>query len=345
VIRLFGLRDVLMVKQLQSQGVAFDLRRLLLHSSPPLYSALSGYLTHYNLGTITCVHEGTKEGKNLKGFAQVWPRADQAEWDIVFLSPSLERHENAADLWYRLLTYLTILGAEQGILRIYARSSEDAEAEDIFRQAGFTVIAREEVFALRREPAAAPRPSGLRLLAPQDGRALEELYRQAVPQLVQQAEGLPSHSGLAHYRLPLGSRRGQEYVWAEEGKIIAYMGWYSSPRGCWLEIVARPEHRANTPPCIKHILTLMGCSETMPVYCPVPDYDVGLGWLLRTLGFESCTRQVLLVVHTAARVPVRRKIMVAGLERSVNVHTSVGNLSQMASGRKPWAWPEGRKCH
>ena len=328
MIRLFGLRDVLMVKQLQPQGVAFDLRRLLLHSSSPLHSALAGYLTHYGLGTITCVHEGTKEGRNLKGFAQVWPRADQSEWDIVFLSPALDQHQNAADLWYRLLTYLTILGAEQGIRRIYARSSEDAEAEDIFRQAGFTVITREEVFALRREPAAASRLSGLRPLTAQDSWALDELYRQAVPQLVQQAEGLPSRSGLARYHLSGSSRRSREYVWAEEGKLIAYMGWYSSPRGYWLEVVARPECRANTLPYIKYILSLIGCSTTMPVYCSVPDYDVGLGWLLRTLGFESSTRQVLLVVHTAARVPVRRKIMVAGLERSVNVHTSVGNLSQ-----------------
>lgn len=330
MIRLFGLRDVLMVKQLQPQGVAFDLRWLLLHSTPPLHSALAGYLTHYNLGTITCVHEGnSKEGRNLKGFAQVWPRPAQAEWDLVFLSPALERHERAADLWYRLLTYLSILGAEQGILRIYARCAEDAEAEDIFRQAGFTVVVREELFALRREPAAAPRPGNLRPLSAQDLRAVEELYRQAVPQLVQQVEGRPPAIGLARYRLPLGSRRGQEYLWIEEGKVLAYMGWYSSPKGSWLEVVARPEYRANALPGIKYVLSLTGCSETMPIYCPVPDYDVGLGWLLRTLGFEPCGRQVLLVRHTAARVPVRHRLVVPGLERGVNVHTSVGNLSRI----------------
>lgn len=323
MIRLFGLRDVLLVKQLQPQGVAFDLRWLLLHSTSPLHSALAGYLTRYNLGTITCVHEGSKEGRNLRGFAQVWPRPAQGEWDLVFLAPALERHENAVDLWYRLLTYLSILGAEQGILRIYVRSSEDAEAEDVFRQAGFTAVVREELFVLRREPEAASRPGGLRPLASQDLRALEELYRQAVPQFVQQVEERPPHLSLARYRLPLGSRRGQEYIWVEEGKALAYMGWYASPRGSWLEVMARPEDRTGTLPHIKYILTLMGCSATRPIYCPVPDYDVGLGWLLRTLGFESCTRQVLLVRHTAARVPVRPKIMVPGLERGVNVHPSV----------------------
>lgn len=339
MIRLFGLRDVLMIRQLQSQGVAFDLRRLLLHSSSPMRSALAGYLTHYHLGTTTCVHEGAKEGRNLRGFAQVCPRADQAEWNLVFLAPSLERHRNAADLWYRLLTYLTILGAEQGILRIYARSSEDANAEDVFRQAGFTVITREEVFAFPREFAPALRPNGLRPLTPQDGWALDELYRQAMPQLVQQAEGFPSHPGVTRYRQPGSAHHTREYVWVEQDKVIAYIGCCSSPKGHWLEVVARPECRANTLPCIRYILSQVGCSADMPVYCPVPDYDVGLGWLLRTLGFEPYMRQVLLVVHTAARVPVRRQIIVPALERSVNVRTSVGNSCQGIAARKPWVLP------
>lgn len=326
MIRLFGLRDVLLVKQLQPQGVAFDLRWLLLHSTSPLQSALAGYLTRYQLGTITCVHEGRRDGQGLRGFVQVWPRPAQAEWDLVFLSPALERHENAADLWYRLLTYLSILGAEQGILKIWVRSAEDAEAEDVFRQAGFTVVMREELFVLRQEAKAASWPSGLRLLTPQDLHALEELYRQAVPQFVQQVEERPPHLSLARYRLPLGAHRGQEYIWVEGGKALAYMGWYHSPRGAWMEIMARPEYRADALPYIRYVLALTGCSTARPVYCPVPDYDVGLSWLLRALGFEPCTRQVLLVRHTAARVPVRPKIVVPGLERSVNVHTSVCSL-------------------
>jgi hypothetical protein len=323
VIRLFGLRDILMLRQLEAQGVGFDLRQLLLYSPSPVRSALVGYLTHYQLGTITCVHEGKGKGDggNLRGFAQAWPRTDQAEWDLAFLAPALDEHRNAPDLWYRLLTYMIILGAEQGALRIYARMSEDAEAEDLFRQAGFTVLSREEIFALPREVSPAPAPKGLRWVMPQDRWALEELYRQVVPQLVQQAEGFSPHWGMTHRRVLASSAPAHEYVWTEKGQIVAYLGLCNSPRGHWLEIVVRPEYRAETLPSIKYMLTLAKCSAKQPIYCPVPDYDVGLGWLLRTLGFESYTRQVLLVAHTVARVPVRRPLIVPTLERSVNIRT------------------------
>jgi hypothetical protein len=333
---MFGLRDVFMVKRLQPQGVAFDLRRLLLHSSSPLRSALAGYLTNHHLGTITCVHheESAAAGPHSRAntahaLAQTWPRADEAEWDLAFLAPSLEYQANAPTLWLRLLSDLVVLGAAENIQRIYVRSSEDAEAEDIFRQVGFTIITREEVFALPREPVPAPLPKGLRRITPQDRPALDEFYAQVVPKLVQQAEGSAPHWWAARERMrPVAAR---EYVWAERGRLIAYLGLCSSARGYWLETAVRPEHRADLLPYLKYMLTLTRCSSAAPVYCPVPDYCVGIGWLLRTMGFEPYARQVLMVVHTAARVPVRRQMLVPGLERSVDIGTTVGHVCQ----RKP----------
>lgn len=313
-----------MVRQLQPQGVAFDLRRLLLYSSSPLHSAVAGYLTNHHLGTITCVYRDDGRGSSLKGFAQVWPRADDAEWDLAFLAPSLERQGNVSALWLRLLSDLIVLGAERGTLRIYVRSAEDAEAEDIFRQVGFTIIIREEVFASSRVPAPIPLPKGLRPVTPEDRPALNELYAQVVPQLVQQAEGVAPHWWATRQRMrPVSAK---EYVWADKGLIIAYLGLCCSSRGYWLETMVRPEFRADLLPHLKYLLTLTRCSANTPVYSPVPDYSVGVGWLLRTLGFEPYARQVLMVVHTAARVPIRRPMLVPGLERGVDVSTNVGHV-------------------
>lgn len=336
MVRLFGLQDVLLLRRLRPRCVGFDLRRLLLDAPSPMSSALLDYFSHHHLGAITCVREDMIDGKSLWGFAQVWPRPDRPEWDLGCLAPALTSNGDA-DLWRGLLNDLVLFGVERGILRIYARASEDAQTEDVLRQAGFTVITREEVFALSHceEPASRSRPAGLRPVSSQDGWALSELYRQAVPQLVRRTEELPTRLvAAAGSGLPALTPT-DEYVWAEEGRIIAHLGLCRSPKGYWLEVVALPRCRADTSPHIQYMLSLAMCSPRTPVYCPVPDYAAGLGQVLRALGFEAYARQVLLVLHTAARVPVRRPRRVMGLEGRADVRTPLGHISPEECGQKP----------
>lgn len=320
MIRPFGLRDVSALKQLQPRGVAFDLRRVLLSSISPTRSALLGYLTAHHWGAITCVHDNTENGD--KGIVQVWPRRDRKAWDLAFLAPSLDEDPNAPGIWQKLLTHLILLGAEQGVLRIYARSSEDAEAEDILRQTGFSMVTREEVFVLSHQPAPAPLPRGLRRVEVEDRWALDKFHSQVIPPLMKKAED-PSFDICAVSSDPFRLRDVQEYVWSKKGEIIAWLRLASSPQGHWLDVVVRPEYRAESLPYIRYMLTLANVSKQTPLYCSIPDYCVGLGWLLRTLGFSTFTRQALLVAHTIARVPVRRHLVLPALERSIDVGPSV----------------------
>ena len=331
MIRPFGLRDILTIRRLLARGVAFDLRRLLLSASSPTSAALFGYFTHNQLGTVTCMNDDSDGG--LKGFAQVRPRADRAEWDLAFLAPSLDQHKDASRLWHELLSHLIILGASHDILRIYARSSEDAEVEDVLRGVGFTLVTREEVFSLSFIPAQPPSlnpPTGLRPVEREDRWALSELWRQVVPPLVRQAHGDSPYWGAGAHRILKGPAPAQEFVWIERGEIAAYLGLSSGPRGHWLDIIVRPEHRADLLPHIGYVLSLTQCSASAPLYCPVADNSIGLGWVLRTLKFESHARQVTFVVHTAARVPVRRPIVIPSLEAGIDVGTPVGHIN---SGR------------
>jgi len=319
VNRGFGLRDVIMIKQLQPQGVAFDLRRLLLHTSTPMLSALLGYVTRHHMGAITRIHE-VSQAKNLRGFVQVWPGSDRQKWDLAFLSPSLDGQREAPDIWRHLLTDLIIFAAEHGVLRIYARAPERASVEDTLRQVGFTMVTREEVFALTHPPVAAPLPKGLRRVGWEDQWILDELYHQVTPPLVQQAEGRGQHWYLKPHRTC------DQFIWIQEGQAIAYLKICATLKGHWLDIMVRPEYRADILPHIKYVLTLTHCSPSMPVYCPLADYCAGLSWLLRMLGFESFRQQALLVAHTVSRVPVRRPIVIPGLERSVDVRTTIERL-------------------
>jgi hypothetical protein len=290
-----------------------------------MHSAFLGYITRHHMGARTCVYE---DANSSAGLAQVWPRPDHTEWDLAFLSPSLDHSDHAVQIWQRLLSHLIIVGAERGILRIYARSSEDSEIEEVLRQVGFTVVTREEIFVLSQPPAPAPLPKGLRRVDRDDLGALDAFYCQVMPRMLHQAASPCPYScaSAAPHRTVMSFVSVDEFVWTEKGKIIAYLGLYSSPKGYWLDVVVRPEYRADVLPYIKYVLALTECSPGTPVYSPVFDYSVGLGWLLRTLGFESFTRQVLLVAHTMACIPIRRQVMIRALERGIDVGTSVGHM-------------------
>jgi len=325
VIRPFGLRDLATIKQLEPLGLAFDLRRTLLDATVPSQAALWGYLTRSHLGALTCIHEDKQDRSQLKGFAQVWPGGDRCTWELAYLAPSLDYHQRVPEIWQRLLSHLLILGAQQGKRHIYARLAEDAEAETILRQAGFNVISREEVFVLSQEVSPAPQPKGLRPVTGDDLGPLQEFYGQVMPPVVQATQGFPAHWLASTQRHLWRAGAVNEFIWSEKGKVVAYLGLSGSARGAWLEVFVRPEYRGDVLPHIRYVLALSGCSATRPVYCPIPDHTVGLGWLLRTLGFSSYVRQVVLVAHNYGRVPVRQKMVVAGLERTVDVGRSVGH--------------------
>jgi len=317
VIRPFGLRDVLTIKQLQSQSVSFDLRRLLLCSSPPLRSALVGYFSRYHWGAVTCVSDG-RDGQP-SGFCQVYPRENRPEWELARLAPSLDECPGAGELWIKLLASLIVQGAERGVLRIMARATEDAEVEDLFRGAGFAVVARKEVFVSTDRPSPAPRPRGLRRYVDQDRGAVEHLQRQVVPQLAQRAQDVVRYGCSGASVGPLVPVSTEGYVWTEKQRLVGYLGITSSSRGSWIEVLVRPEYRADALPHIRYVLTRARRSGVRPIYCPVPDYIAGIGWLLRTLGFQSYTRQAIMVAQTLARVRSREQVVVPGLQGSVDV--------------------------
>lgn len=319
MIRPFGLRDVLAVRQLQPRGVAFDLRRLLLRPSWPSRAAILGYLTRHHFGPLTYIEEN--DAGRPVGFVQVWRRANAAEWDVAYIAPSFDYARTTADLWLRLLTQLVAAGGERHVSRLYARLAEDWEIEAVLRQAGFTAMVREEVFVLTRQAAPAPAPRGLRPAEAQDLPALEALYAQVVPQLLHQVEVLSPQRNMALSWL----RRlwMEEYIWAEKGRALAYFWLMGSPRGYWLEMLVRPECRAESQSYLRYLLTRMPCSDAKPIYASVPDYSVGLAWVLRTLGFESYHRQVLMVAHTMARARVRRPLLATRIE---DISTSIGHV-------------------
>lgn len=317
MIRPFGLRDAWLIKHLQARGTAFDLKRRLLSSSSPILLAVAGLATQHHAGAFTYVHEGL-DGSGRQGFVQLTPRDDDLAWDLTFLSPSLDDHKASVVLWQDLLSHAVLAGVEEKVLRLYARCPDDAETETLLRRAGFSLVTREEVFAVSTGPGPAAMPRGFREADSEDGWALRELHRQVVPPLVFQAQGT-SEIDISGSMIPSLGTRHHDYLWTEKGRIIAHLSLESGAQGHWIECVVRPDYRADLLPYIKYLMSIIDVSSDRPIYFSVPDYSVGLGWLLRTLGYDSYAEQLVMVAHTVSRVAICRPILMAGMEGTVDI--------------------------
>ncbi len=333
MIRPFGLYDILTVRHLQRRSVPLDLRRQVLYRDAPARAALIGYLTQHRLGPLTWIYSGADGAGAGGAFAQVWPIADRPDWNLSRLAPALDENEGAEAIWREMLRGLVRKAADSGIYRIVTRVEEGASAEYVLRRSGFVATTRQELFMLPAAPGPVPCPKHLVPAAPRHDWALGELYRQVVPRFVQEAEASFCHACASPRRHSLGGEAVQEYVWQDEERVNAYLAVSASARGAWVEFLVRPEYRADILPHIRYVIGTLRSPER-PIYCPVPDYDVGVGWLLRTLGFQTVGRQAHMVMHVAARVPVRRPLLVTGLEGSVDIRTPVGTAHGVYSGRE-----------
>ncbi len=320
VIRPFGLRDAWAIKHLQSRGVRFDLRRVL-DAPSPTRSALLALWTRHHLGAPTLVYYGAKRS-DVRGFVQLEVQRGGQTWDLAYLAPSLEEQEDAPYIWQELITQAILMAAEHQVLRVYARPPQDSEIEQLLRRAGFALVTREEIYVLSEPPTPLAQPRGLRQADREDSWALGELYRKAMPPLVYQAQETIRLEGLG--RVPLLNNKHMDYVWTERGEIVAHLSLVSHPRGYWIECAVLPSYRSELLPHISYLLSLTDCSPVQPVYFAVPSYDVGLGWLLRTLGFGSFGEQLVMVAHTAKRVRVSRPVVGTAFESTVDVATPLG---------------------
>ncbi|HID87245.1 MAG TPA: hypothetical protein EYP55_07675, partial [Anaerolineae bacterium] len=320
MIRPFSLRDVLLIKQLQGDGVQLDVEGAILKPHTPLMAALAVHLPFDDIGASTYVLDAVERGQRVRGFTQARWRRNGVEGDVVYIAPALAKDDEAPTAWQRLLTYLCQMEGGRGMQRLFAKLPEEAEEEiEIFRRVGFGVYTQEHVFRLDSRPAEVP-PRGAIPLRPrrtEDEWGLNRLYCQAAPRLVQQTEGLGEGSWDSS---PVGWWRGgrdERYVWEVGGEIVGYLRLIGGRKGHWLKALLHRDAQDRAEEFLRWGLALLAEYPPRPVYCSVRGYEAGLQWALKRVGFQPHVTLFLLVKHTTAwaREPERRRVPT--LERGV----------------------------
>lgn len=334
MITPFGLRHVWLVYQLQDvSGALADPSCLLEQPSTPLRQALRGYFFKPTAGISTYVLQASDPTPALRGFVQAkvrrpavpWPgRKCGLSWGVVHIAPVLDDSEDVATAWYRLLLHLCIAAGEQRVQRLFARLPGDSAAEDVFRQAGFSVYCHERVFERPAGPCAGSLSPDLSLVQPADQWELHKLWARGVPRPVLHAEecnGVPGHAKT--FEMVLSDSEQGYVLRGPSGEASGYVYLLQKPVGVWIRLMAHPEARDSPMEMLSHALALLNSSSPRPLYCAVRDDEIAVSSALEALGFQPLVDHALLVRSTTAQVKEGRRKLVPALEKPAGVSPTV----------------------
>lgn len=303
MIRPFGVRDVLLIRQLQNRGIALDMEGAILRPRTPLRDALMSQIPMNGYGAVTYVLRDRKR----RGFVQARQGRHPTESYLTFIAPGRLRDEALATTWCALLEALSYGEGERGVQRVYAKLPESAEAEaEAFRQAGFRVYTQEQVFYLPRS--VVPQPAGehpvlLRPYRSTDAWGVHRLYCLGSPRFVQQAEHVPGEIGEAATSHWAQGRREERLVWICNGEVVGYLRLLVGELGHWLHLLIHPNQMDHAVALLHLGVTRLKRYPPRPIYCTVRSYEVALQRALTAVGFKlHHTRSLMMKQIT---VPVR----------------------------------------
>jgi len=320
VIRPFGLRDALLVRDLQRNSAVLAIEQALLHPNAPLWMALTAPWPWAGLGVATYILDERDGDGPALGFAQLLRRAARPEADLLYVAPALppeDAHDARREgIWRRLLHHSCQAAAGRGLQRIFASSPEDGPETGCLKDVGFSLYTREVLYRLAADPATdgprpegASRPAGFRPQLPQDNWALQRLYTNSTPRLVQSAEGAVTGEVGSPPLCWWEPDRWRGLVWERANEPRGAVQVHIGRAGHWLRIWgvnALTAHDLRV--LVEQGLGLIADAPRLwgrgpaPVYATVRDYEIGLGDALTGFGFAPYLKRARLVKHTVAVV-------------------------------------------
>ncbi len=346
MITPFGLRHIVLVRSLPSDGTVTDLHSVLTEGRPevrasredpatPLAAALRGYFLGARSGIFTYVLYTPDHQTTLRGYAQVRAYGASPAWSVTRLAPAMDSsaegspgvrvsREDTATIWYRLLLHLCIAAGEKGVQRLLARLPAESLAEDVFRQAGFAVYTHEQVFALSAPNTTSSLNSDLRPLQRQDGWDVQRLYYKLTPRLVLQVEA--SDEPRAHVEpleMLLPNAEQGYALYDRNGEMAACACLAITRCGSWLRMIVHPDAQASTAEMLSHASAVVSERGAWPLYFAVREYQGGMRALLGERGFEPLENYALMVKHTTVRVKKPARNLVHALETRAEIAPTV----------------------
>lgn len=322
-IRPFGLNDIWLLRKLQRSGVALAIEHALTHPNQPFWTALVAPWPWAGVGVATFVLDERSGDRQAIGFVQLMKRPSRPEADVLHLSPAVSaasaEHPDAAEVWHRLLGYCSMAAASHGIQRIFASTAVGCPEEACLRDAGFSLYTLETIYRLAAAPTVSGLAPGFRAQLPQDSWALQRLYMNNTPKLVQQAEGALTGAVGSPMLSWWEPNNWRGVVWEPAGEVRGAVQVHLGRTGHWLRIWGASEMgardlRALVGQGLRQIDLAGGTRRPTPIFATVRDYESGSAGALTGFGFAPFMDRARFVRHTVAVVREPLPVPLTGRE-------------------------------
>ncbi len=277
--------DLPLVRRVMQHQLPLDMATALTRGSAGLEDAVLSSVPLTDFGAPTLV---LRDGDDAY-VGQFRLHANRALAHFTFLAP--EPEEDHVHDWVALIESIVFEAGKRGAHVVNAEVSEHHPIFQAFRIAGFAVYSRQVV--LKREPGPVLQAEShlVRPVTDQDTIAVNTLYTNTVPRLLQQAE-------------PLNPTDCDGLVYVRGDHVAGYLAVVAGKSGIVIKPYFHPEVYDQVSAIILATLAYLPQAERVPVYLYVRAYQDWLRGVLDHLAFRPWVDQALMVKYT--RVHARR---------------------------------------
>lgn len=275
-IRPLDLLDLATLARHRGDAVMLDSSRALTRGNP---LGAAGFLSHLNPARHVYTAIGKENGDSLLGSVIHTPSETFAR--LLYLAPS--PHLTHPDLPL-LIEHLAAQAGTWGAFHVIAEVNETSNAFPALRSAGFSVYAWQRMWDVSGVASSAS-PSEWMRLREVDIPAVQSLYHQIVPPLLQPVEPTP--------------RRAVGFICSDGMKC--YVSSSSGAMGIVLTPLVHPD-ATGVESKLASLLANLPDRRGRPVYLCVRSYQTWLEPALEDLGAKASTRQAVMVKHLARMI-------------------------------------------
>jgi hypothetical protein len=253
---------------------------------------------HPNDQIFTGVYE--PEGSQEKLIGQIYRSQTMTNAHMLFLLQC--DNVNSRD-FVILLEGLIKQAGHWGAKQVVANLDITSELFPHFRQAGFSVLAKQRVFQC--EPSDLFEdimPNGWRTWRHEDINAMRGLYQTLVPPLIQAVEPISRREaqGLVHYD--------------PNGALVAYADLIYGPVGVWVLPVIHPQINENMGDLLNQMVLDVRKLNKKPIFIASRSYQPWVESALEEIALEASPEQAVMVRYLALRQRVKSTYVYSPVE-------------------------------
>jgi hypothetical protein len=303
-VRSLDLLDLPSLPRFRRDVLPLDSARLLTRGNPLGAAALLAYLNPRRY-----LYTAVSSGDGLSVMGQVAQGENEPFARLTFLAP----HELLGAAEIPLLEHLARHAGGWGAPHLLAEVDEQSKAFKSLRQAGFAMYAWQRIWKLGVP--AAPTAGEWYEASGRDLVAVQGLYSQIVPALLQPIESLP--------------RQLSGMTCQTNGELQAYVGLTFGPVGIWIQPLIHPDAES-VPERIAALLGALPDRSERPVYICVRSYQAWLEGVLEDLGAQAGPRQAVMVKRLMKMQKAEEKVPV--LEKALKPAAPIVSPAEMVYG-------------